>query len=87
MTVLFEQSFLKSIKKLKNKKLEKKVERIIDLLKAAKYLKDIPSLKKLKGTDNIYRIRIGDYRMLFEKQGNQVIILLVVAHRKEIYKK
>ena len=87
MTVLFEQSFLKSIKKLKNKQVAKKVERIIDLLKAAKYLKDIPSLKKLKGTDNIYRIRIGDYRMLFEKQGNQVIILLVVAHRKEIYKK
>ena len=67
MTVLFEQSFLKSVKKLKNKQVAKKVERVIDLLKAASYLKDIPNLKKLKSTDSIYRIRIGDYRMLFEK--------------------
>jgi mRNA interferase RelE/StbE len=86
MTVLFEQSFLKSVKKLKNKQVAKKVDQVIDTLKAAHYLKDIPNLKKLKGADNIYRIRVGDYRVLFERQGDQIVILLVVAHRKNIYK-
>ena len=45
MIVLFEQSFLKSVKKLKNKQVAKKVDQVIDTLKAAHYLKDIPNLK------------------------------------------
>jgi mRNA interferase RelE/StbE len=33
-----------------------------------------------------YRFRIGDYRVIFDLEGNDVIVLRV-RHRKEIYRK
>ena len=41
--------------------------------------------KKLKSCD-IYRIRVGDYRILYEIHDNVLVILVVrVAHRKDVY--
>ena len=43
---------------------------------------------KLKGYDNEYRIRIGDYRLVYEIQDEQLIVLLVQCkHRRDVYKK
>jgi mRNA interferase RelE/StbE len=43
---------------------------------------------KLKGYDNQYRIRIGDYRLVYEIQDEQLIVLLVQCkHRRDVYKK
>jgi mRNA interferase RelE/StbE len=33
-----------------------------------------------------YRFRIGDYRMIFDMEGNDIVVLRV-GHRKEIYKR
>ena len=33
-----------------------------------------------------YRFRVGDYRIIFDVEGDEIIILRV-GHRKEIYKK
>jgi mRNA interferase RelE/StbE len=42
---------------------------------------------KLKGADNEYRIRIGDYRVRYEIQDRELIILLLQCkHRKDVYK-
>ena len=43
---------------------------------------------KLKGFPNYYRLRSGDYRIIFEKiEANVVIIkFLRVNHRREVYK-
>lgn len=41
--------------------------------------------KKLKGTDS-YRIRIGNYRVIYYIQDNLLIVKVVaVGHRKDIY--
>ncbi len=43
---------------------------------------------KLKGADNEYRIRIGDYRVRYEiRDAALIIVLLQCKHRKEIYRK
>ncbi|KZL50672.1 addiction module antitoxin [Nodularia spumigena CENA596] len=43
---------------------------------------------KLKGYENEYRIRIGDYRLRYEIQDQELIILLIQCkHRREVYKK
>ncbi|AHJ27010.1 type II toxin-antitoxin system RelE/ParE family toxin [Nodularia spumigena CS-584] len=43
---------------------------------------------KLKGYENEYRIRIGDYRLRYEIQDEELIILLIQCkHRREVYKK
>jgi mRNA interferase RelE/StbE len=41
--------------------------------------------KKLKGSD-AYRIRVGDYRVVYEIRDDVLIVLVVrVAHRREVY--
>ncbi|QMS90723.1 type II toxin-antitoxin system RelE/ParE family toxin [Nostoc edaphicum CCNP1411] len=44
-------------------------------------------VKKLQGDDNSYRVRVGDYRVVYEI-GDDVLIVTVikVGHRSEIYK-
>ncbi|MBS1775417.1 MAG: type II toxin-antitoxin system RelE/ParE family toxin [Bacteroidetes bacterium] len=43
--------------------------------------------KKLKATENKYRIRIGNYRVIYNIQSNILTILILkIAHRKEAYK-
>ena len=43
-------------------------------------------IKKLKGYDNHYRIRIGDYRVLFLRDGGTAMVY-DVSHRSDAYKK
>ncbi|MGK7957563.1 MAG: type II toxin-antitoxin system RelE/ParE family toxin [Crocosphaera sp.] len=44
-------------------------------------------VKKLKGFDNEYRIRIGDYRVRYEINDPELIIVLVSCrHRRDIYR-
>lgn len=46
-----------------------------------------PGVKKLKGFDNEYRIRIGDYRVRYEINDKTLIILLLhCKHRKDVYR-
>ena len=43
--------------------------------------------KKLEGEDDIYRIRQGDYRILYSVFEKKLIVLILkIGHRKEIYK-
>jgi mRNA interferase RelE/StbE len=42
--------------------------------------------KKLKGED-AYRIRVGDYRIIYEIEDSIILVTVVsVGHRKNIYK-
>lgn len=43
-------------------------------------------VKKLKGEDNAWRIRVGDYRVIYEIHDNSVLIVVFrVGHRRDIY--
>ncbi len=45
-----------------------------------------PNCKKLTGRE-AWRIRVGDYRVIYEIQENRLVILVVVVgHRKEVYR-
>ncbi len=42
---------------------------------------------KLKGSSSSYRIKSGDYRILFEKRKTKLVIILIsVRNRKESYR-
>jgi mRNA interferase RelE/StbE len=44
-------------------------------------------VKKLKGFENEYRIRVGDYRIRYEiDDKNLTVIVLHCKHRKDVYK-
>lgn len=43
-------------------------------------------VRKLSGYDNAWRVRIGDYRVLYEVIDDEVIVTVVrVAHRRDVY--
>lgn len=47
-----------------------------------------PHTKKMKGTEgNIYRLRVGEYRVIYEIKNDQLIIYVVrVGPRGDVYK-
>ncbi len=86
MKVEFKKSFLKELKKLKNKSLKNSIADCIVQVESAENISHIKNLKKLTGYDVYYRIRVGDYRIGF-KIENEVVYFVVFEHRKEIYRK
>ena len=43
--------------------------------------------RKLTGYDNVFRIRVGHYRLLYSISSTQlVIIVLKIGHRREVYR-
>ncbi|WP_144875709.1 type II toxin-antitoxin system RelE/ParE family toxin [Microbacterium sp. 1.5R] len=43
-------------------------------------------VRKLTGFDNAWRLRVGDYRVLYEVIDDQVLVTVVrVAHRRDVY--
>lgn len=45
-------------------------------------------VKKIQGDENLYRIRAGNYRILYRIFDQKIeILILDVDHRKDIYKK
>lgn len=45
-------------------------------------------VKKLQGFENRYRIRVGDYRVIYEIHDNVLLVLVVeVVHRGGAYRK
>ncbi len=86
MEVQYRQAFLKDLKELKS---STSYQRIYDLafttLEAMNSLEVIPDIKAMKGYTGRYRIRIGDYRIGIEVNGD-VIELMRVLHRREFYR-
>ena len=44
-------------------------------------------IKKLSGEEDLYRLRVGDYRILYQVQEKRLVVLVVgVGHRSGIYR-
>ncbi|MBU7027932.1 MAG: type II toxin-antitoxin system RelE/ParE family toxin [Theionarchaea archaeon] len=64
---------------------------ILQIIKAIESLADNPfpsQCHKLRGTGNLYRIRIGDYRVIYQIESRKkTVIIYYIRHRKKVYKK
>jgi mRNA interferase RelE/StbE len=48
----------------------------------------LPGFLKMKGADNAYRIRVGDYRIVYETYDHELLILVIrIGHRRDVYKR
>ncbi len=46
-----------------------------------------PGVKKISGSEHIYRIRVGDYRVIYEvNKDKSNVIILYVRHRRDAYR-
>jgi mRNA-degrading endonuclease RelE of RelBE toxin-antitoxin system len=84
MDVIFLRQFSKDIDKLPTS-IRKKLTRVIIEAEDAENLSAVQHCKKLHNHNTAYRIRMGDYRLGFYFENNQIIMARVV-HRKDIYK-
>jgi mRNA interferase RelE/StbE len=64
-------------------------DRIVDALKLLSHdpYSELLRIKKLKGAEDLFRIRLGDYRVVYEIDGNKLIVIVIkIGHRSEIYR-
>jgi mRNA interferase RelE/StbE len=86
MKVEFRSSFLRSIKKIKNKELQNDIFNIITHIEEVKQFSEIKNIKKLSGFNFFYRIRLGNYRIGLSYKNN-TITFVEFDKRSDIYKK
>ena len=42
---------------------------------------------KLRGTDDVWRARVGDYRVLYAIEDQRLVVLVIkIAHRRDVYR-
>lgn len=85
MKLKYEASFGKDLRKVQDKILFEKIRSTINDIKLARNIRSIKNLKKLKGYETFYRIKIGDYRIGIETVQNEIVFTRLL-HRKEIYR-
>ena len=82
-TVSFKQSARKALGKLPRKMQ-------IRLVEAADALANDPrpqGVKKLQGDDNLWRIRVGAFRIVYEIHDDRLTVLVIrIGDRKDIYR-
>ncbi len=86
MIVLFDKSFTKSLRKIKDKTIKRRIVGFISLMKTSEHIHEVSSVKKIKGFKNYYRYRFGDYRIGIRQVSPTTIKLIVIAKRSDIYK-
>ncbi|MFZ0913203.1 MAG: type II toxin-antitoxin system RelE/ParE family toxin [Candidatus Korobacteraceae bacterium] len=46
-----------------------------------------PGTRKMAGEEHAYRIRIGDYRVVYDVLDDAIIVLVLrIGHRKDVYR-
>lgn len=86
MKTQYQPSFIKDIKALKSASGFQSIKKMVfEDIPNYESLNQIAHLKKIKGTNNTYRIRLGDYRIGIILDQDTIIFERVL-HRKDIYR-
>lgn len=82
--VVFKKSAAKELQRLPQK-IQQKILDAVQLLSLNPYT-ELLQIKKMKGADSLYRVRIQDYRVIYLIE-NQIIkvTIIKIGHRKEVY--
>ncbi len=81
-SIEFVPSAVKALAKLESLT-RKRIQTAIDKLATDPFP---PGVKKLQG-DDAYRIRVGDYRVIYDVQRGRLTVLVIrIGHRREIYR-
>ncbi len=86
MEVEYKPSFIKEFNKIKTRKDQDSIYKIcFEEISQIKSFSEIRNLKKIKGYDNYYRIRKGDYRIGLKYDGGRIVFIRVMK-RSDIYR-
>jgi mRNA interferase RelE/StbE len=71
---------LKSIPKRDRKRIANKIDSLSEDLPS-------PDTTKMKGNNPFHKVRVGNYRIIYEIQNDILVILIVkIGHRKDVYR-
>ena len=85
MQVEFRKTFKQDLKSLKDGKVLKRIQKVVEEVELANALSEIRNIKLLQGHEDFYRIRVGDYRIgLFVEE--KTVAFVRILHRKEVYR-
>jgi mRNA interferase RelE/StbE len=83
--VEFTRSAEKEFDKL-SAKLKVRVVDALTLLAENPY-SELLRIKKLRGMADLYRIRLGDYRLLYEVIDDRLVVLVIkIGNRRDVYR-
>ena len=83
--IFFKKSASKELKELSGEVREKILESLETL--RVNPFSDLIKFKKIKAKENLYRIRVGDYRVVYSIERNDLIIIVIkIGHRKDVYR-
>ncbi len=86
MKIYYTKRFSKDLDRIdQNKDLKRRLLGLLEIMKQASSILDLKDARKIKGYEDYYRIRIGDYRLGI-KQTHQGLEVLRFLHRKDIYR-
>jgi mRNA interferase RelE/StbE len=81
MTVVVTQSAVKDFRKIS----EPYKSAIKEKIKGLEEFPAVAQVKRLKNHDPKFRLRVGDYRILFDVSGDEVRVARIL-HRRESYR-
>ena len=82
--VLLRPPAQKFLRKLRDKTL---AARLVEAMRGLANNPRPPGCDKLAGLDDLYRIRVGDYRIVYQIQDAVLLVLVVkIGHRREVYR-
>ncbi|MGB7157242.1 MAG: type II toxin-antitoxin system RelE/ParE family toxin [Tepidisphaeraceae bacterium] len=77
------ESIRRSLRKLSVKLRERLLRAVYELEAGPRP----PGCTKLTGQHDLYRIRVGDYRIVYRvNDERQLIEIVIIAHRREVYR-
>jgi mRNA interferase RelE/StbE len=83
--VEFKESFVRDLRNIRDKRVLERIKQAIQNVEAANRLEEIHRLKKLKGEEKCYRIRMGTYRIGLMLEDDMIVFARAL-HRREIYR-
>ncbi len=73
-------SFDRDLGRIRQTDIRRRLTRKLEELESASRIAQVTNVLKMEGSDNLYRIRIGDHRLVVEVEG-EVVTLVRFFHR------
>ena len=84
MKIALRKQFINNLQAIRSHELADDIEFLVNTVESSNNISLIPGIKKLKGYEDYYRIRLDDYRIGIKLSGDTVI-LVCIYHRAIIY--
>jgi mRNA interferase RelE/StbE len=85
LKVGFRRSFVKDLERVRDASLKERLKETIAQAEQALAPQEIGDLKKLRGGERYYRIRLGEYRIGLMMEGDKIVFVRFLP-RKDIYR-